>query len=156
MCPPQKVLIVDGDLAAAEKSMMMALRYQDCSRFLLHRLHLALGLRLECGHPQPSGHQSRGQTSLFIRELRADCANHQFHVSHTPHRIFRLINMDITSLQSAFPPIWLTSKCVSAGLLSLLAVTARLVTALVSWCQWSVLTQPDQGPRVFSNIPPHI
>ena len=91
-------------------------RHQDCSRFLLHRLHWLhewLGLRcLECGHPGPLvtryhfPSESSGQTAVTISFTLV--------TRHT--RILRLINLDITI--SVLPLIRLTSKWLCAGLLS--------------------------------------
>ena len=119
--------------------------HQDCSRFLLHRLHSPghEWLRPGCRNvvtisPLVTRQPIIPHISLFIWELQADCSDHQNHIGHTPYRILPWHNMDITI--SVLLLIWLTSKWLSSGLFILLAGHTRLISPRdhVWRCQWSV------------------
>lgn len=136
--------------------------HQDCSRFLLHRLH-SPGSMNDCApgawnvvtiSPVVTRQPIMAQISLFIwdRSSGQTAVTIRITLVTLRTRILPWHNMDITI--TVLLLIWLTSKWLSSGLFILLAGHTRPgLSAPVSMCgdvsgQWEawVLTHPDQGP----------
>ena len=143
LCPAQKVLIADGDLAAAERRMARMMTALESSRLLqippppppLSWLHewLSPGWA-ECGHPW-------SPDLSFLSESKAPgrAVTIRITLDTLRTRILRWFKMDITI--SVLLLIWLTSEWLSSGLFILFTSHTHVAMSVVS----------DQDPGLHSS-----